>query len=131
MLTSCNGTKNTKEKSTEIDNKFIGEYSIQSVLKKNISNKNLTISFDQNDKAVTGSSGCNTFFGNFIRNGKTITFNKISSTKIYCSDNAVNQLEKEFNSAITSVTTIIKQSYHQIVLGNKEGTEVMILIKEK
>lgn len=53
------------------------------------------ITFDANSKRVSGKSGCNSFFGGFERNSNNLSFKKMGSTLMACSDE-LNKLEHQF-----------------------------------
>jgi len=44
------------------------------------------ISFDSEQKRVSGYAGCNRFFGNYTRAGNDISFSPLASTKMYCQE---------------------------------------------
>lgn len=46
----------------------------------------ITLNFDRDGSRVTGSSGCNEYFGDCLVKGKSITISNIGATKKACAD---------------------------------------------
>ncbi len=57
------------------------------------------VSFDAARKQVTGFAGCNNFFGSYERDGTSLKFGPIGSTRMSCPDLQMN-LETEFFMAL-------------------------------
>lgn len=91
-IVSCGNLNNTEHINT-LDI-ISGTYHITDIAEFNALPENLTIAFDTITNRVSGFSGCNRFFGTFIIEGNTITFNKIASTKMFCKPEA-NQVESQ------------------------------------
>lgn len=81
-----------------------GTYIITALIENQIIETTLSISFDTIKQRVSGFSGCNRFFGNYKIDHKTITFDKIGSTRMLCEENA-NQIEMEFLQSLEKTTT--------------------------
>lgn len=65
----------------------------------------VTIEFNA-DGTATGSGGCNDFNATYtVGAGNSITFGPVASTKKFCSPDAVMNLESEFFTALSSVTS--------------------------
>ncbi len=50
-----------------------------------------TLIFDE-ESGVTGSTGCNNFFGSYSTDGDTIAFSGIGATEMYCADTADQEM---------------------------------------
>lgn len=63
----------------------------------------ITAVFD--GQQVSGSAGCNQYFGSYTREGDTITFGALGSTKMAC-EQGVMQQESDFLAALSKAQTI-------------------------
>ena len=63
------------------------------------------------DGAVSGSSGCNTYTGDFQQNGLELSFGDLASTLMLCQEEGVMEQENAYLQALAKVT-------HYIVDGN-------------
>ena len=64
----------------------------------------LTLNFADND--VSGSGGCNQFFGGYTQSGQQLTFKPLASTKRACLEPALNQQEQDFLTHLGEVTRL-------------------------
>jgi heat shock protein HslJ len=46
--------------------------------------KDIYIQFQENNTSITGFAGCNSYSGVFIAGARTMTFNNVVSTKMFC-----------------------------------------------
>lgn len=58
------------------------------------------IRFDADSSRVSGSGGCNRVAGPFTIDGEAMKFGALISTKMACADQALNQQEVDFLSAL-------------------------------
>lgn len=93
-----------------------GTFKISGIDAKNAT-KDLIITFDEANSKVSGFSGCNTFFGSYIANGNTITFNGLASTRKMCADKNSNLAESKIMAAL-GVTTNLEIKDDKLVLLN-------------
>lgn len=84
------------------------------------------ISFNQNTKQVTGSGGCNNFFGSYSIKNNILQIGPIGSTRKICSKN--NDLEYNFFKALKSADKIITDNYKLILFKN---TKPIATFKQK
>lgn len=63
-----------------------------------------TISIAFTDTQVSGSFGCNSFFGGYTVDGQQITFSQLAQTLMACEDQ-INQQENQLSKALQSVQT--------------------------
>lgn len=61
--------------------------------------------FDADSGRVTGNTGCNLLSGPFTRDGGALAFGPIVTTRRACLDEARNQREREFLSALERTRT--------------------------
>lgn len=65
-----------------VNNPIIGSYSVQSLLSKDISNKDYFISFEE-DK-ISGFMGCNLYSGTYELDNNSIAIGALAATRKYC-----------------------------------------------
>ena len=125
MAESCNSQKESisakevQEKNSSMQEELSGTYMVESIEAAKGFSEKLYISFDASTKAVTGFSGCNTFFGNYTTDGKTITFGPLATSKKYCQEGQ-NNIERQFLDALGKVDSYdIKEGF--IYLSNNNG----------
>lgn len=127
---SCNSAKETlteQKKSMEQFN-LSGTYAINQFESKDVTPKNLTITFNDSTNQVSGFSGCNTFFGNYTVNENTLKFGPIASSKKYCGGERSN-FEKAFLNAISTVNSFVVKNDSITFLN--EDTEVFTATKSE
>lgn len=67
---------------SEVKNPIIGSYSVNSLLSKDISNKDYFISFDEG--TISGFMGCNLYSGSYELNGDSIAIGPLAATRKHC-----------------------------------------------
>ena len=77
--------KNKTQKQTTIDNKW-QIVSIQGIDSLNV---NPTIEFNREEKRISGTAGCNNFFGTYVPANKHLDFSKMGMTRKMCPDMTV------------------------------------------
>ncbi|WP_081956200.1 META domain-containing protein [Jejuia pallidilutea] len=82
-----------------------GTYKINTLKLEEVSVHNITISFNDSMKQVSGFSGCNRFFGSYRLEENSLTFNQLASTKMLCSENK-NKTERKFLKTLEKANTI-------------------------
>ncbi|MES2176634.1 MAG: META domain-containing protein [Gemmatimonadota bacterium] len=60
------------------------------------------IRFSVDSSHVNGNAGCNRFGGSFTREGLSLRFGPMMSTRMACADDALNRQEQAFLSALGS-----------------------------
>jgi putative lipoprotein len=79
------------------------------------------------DGQVSGSGGCNRFFGPVTINGGTISFGALGSTRMMCPPAVMDQ-EQEFFAALAEVRSWrIDDTTGKLALVNEGGTAVLTL----
>lgn len=109
LTASCNSSKesvaaNTIENHNKVQNTSLhsGSYNITQIGTNSTFKPGLTITFDEKSNKVTGFSGCNTFMGSYSTEGKTISFNRIATTKKFCKEE-INTIENHVLKALNEV----------------------------
>ncbi|SFC93127.1 META domain-containing protein [Algibacter pectinivorans] len=96
-----------------------GTYTINTLPEHNNISQELTITFDEATKKVSGHSGCNQFFGTYNVNGTSLTFSQMGSTRKMCDPNA-NALETAMLQSLNQINTYtIKDNVLQLKVDNK------------
>jgi heat shock protein HslJ len=78
----------------------------------------ITAVFD--GQQVTGSAGCNQYFGSYTHDGDTLSFGPLGSTKMACSPELMQQ-ETDFLAALATVQAVVVDGY-QLTLTYPQGT---------
>src|SRR5688572_11037867 len=74
-----------------------------------------TLAFDEQG-AVSGSTGCNTFSGEVAHDGNALSFGPLVTTRMACADPAANAQEEAFLSAMEGVTSYTVDEAGRLVL---------------
>ena len=84
-------------------------------------NSKITIKFDQDE--VTGSGGCNRYFGSYkITNTNSISIGPLASTEMACPD--IMDQETKYLTAIQKINTI-EVTEKQLQLSSNDGKTVL------
>lgn len=67
---------------SEVKNPIIGSYSVNSLLSKDISNKDYFITFEED--RISGFMGCNLYSGTYEVNDSSIAIGALAATRKYC-----------------------------------------------
>lgn len=102
IFMSCNTTKTAGITQEEIT----GSYTVQMLNGNVIKTVVPKFSFDGNEQAINGNTGCNSFFGKFEIKNNSISFEEMGVSEMYCSEEGVMALEREFLDALHQVKTI-------------------------
>jgi heat shock protein HslJ len=106
-LAACSPTGSDGEPEPGVDltdtswvlNEFGAEDSLTAVL------PNTTITLNFTDGQISGTSGCNSYFGDVTVKAETISISQIGSTMMACLDEGVMAQEAEYTAALTEVTS--------------------------
>ena len=69
---------------SEVKNPIIGSYSVNSLLSKDITNKDYFITFEED--RISGFMGCNLYSGSYELNNNAIAIGALAATRKYCQD---------------------------------------------
>jgi heat shock protein HslJ len=122
MTESCNSTQETIDVSAKNGETLSGTYSISQIGDSNSISKELSISFEDSTNKVFGFAGCNTFFGTYSEENRSIIFNDIATTKIYC-QKEINNLESQFMAVLNSANTL---SINENIISLLENETVLL-----
>lgn len=106
-----------------------GEYTIIKLQKEDLTDSKLSISFDSENNKISGNTGCNNYFGSYIKTDNSLTFSKIGQTKKYCADKEVNRKEKLLISTLSQVQKINKSNEIILIGANEEVLMILQLFK--
>lgn len=122
LLNSCGATQDSKsnlnpdmDKATQTLN---GDYKVTLLDNQSITSQEITLTFDDANKRVSGFSGCNNFFGTYNLDNESLTFSNLASTKKFCQEEA-NALEQNYLKALEK-TTNFKVANNTISLLNND-----------
>lgn len=90
-------------------------------------NKKPKIVINSEEGSFSGNAGCNTFFGGFINNGSTISFNRMASTQMFCPDMTT---EKDLMKLLSDGEFSYKTENNELRFMNRDGNTVLILVRE-
>lgn len=66
----------------------------------------ITATFEQEpDGVISGSAGCNRYFGSFKSDSGNITFGTIATTKMFCGGESIMEQEAKYVRALESATS--------------------------
>lgn len=114
------------------DQRFTGNWYIQTINGKNIKDYNLTIDkqpmlqFNAATEKFNGNAGCNTFFGSFEAKGNSISFGKVASTLMMCIDMS---LEKDVFTVLNDANYNWNIENDILTFSDLSGNKVMELKK--
>jgi len=101
LFTSCKSTKDSSYQ--DVKDAFQGSFTIEKMNGKDINDMGLTFIVDLSKNKVSGNSGCNTYSTSFeLSETKIISFGIAMTTKVYCTDNDKNLIEKEYLKTLTN-----------------------------
>ena len=110
ILQCCWGPKEfqlmKKEDNNTVPKVLKGTYQITHLETEDISTHNVTITFNNSTKQVSGFSGCNRFFGSYSIEGNTLKFGDLGSTRMMCEENA-NSVESKFLKTLNKAHVIL------------------------
>jgi len=73
---------------------------------------------------VSGTTGCNQYFGGYTLVGGAIAFSEVGMTRMAC-DDAIGQIEGAFTSALTAATTAAIDAEGRLHLAGTGGEIVL------
>jgi heat shock protein HslJ len=81
-LTACDGSANGLGTNTWV----LESYGDEGNQKAVIEDTEVTAIFDEAESRVSGSAGCNGYFGGYEKKGNQLTFGPLANTEMYCAD---------------------------------------------
>lgn len=82
LTASCNGTK--KAAASSENETLEGTFAIGSLKNKDIGEKELELVFNAENNSFTGTTDCNSIFGEYTLDGNNVTFSPVAATRMYC-----------------------------------------------
>lgn len=74
---------------------------------------------------VSGTGGCNRFFGTYTLTGSKLSVGPLASTRMLCAPN-IMKAERQFHAKLEGAVTF-KRSKGELSLFDKDGTRLMVL----
>ena len=92
--------------SASADSVLVGDWVLVSIPGRTFNvppgSKPATLSFAEAEKRASGDASCNRYSGPYTKNGDSLTFGALVSTKRACADQALNDRESAFLSALSN-----------------------------
>ncbi len=82
MISSCDQTQKVIKTAENVN--LNGNYTVLKAHNKDLSEKQLTLTFDALNKSMSAQTECNQIFGSYEVNMLSITFGPIAATRMYC-----------------------------------------------
>ncbi|MBX2829298.1 MAG: META domain-containing protein [Flavobacteriaceae bacterium] len=128
-IISCDATK-SNGKATKVNMKELtGNFKITSLNGTDTSKDKLTFEM-MTPGAISGSAGCNGYFGNISFEGEGMSISKVGSTKKLCPDSSVMKREKELLNTLPLAVKGEMQSSGEVHLKDSENNTLIVLQKE-
>ncbi len=122
FITSCNSSKSVSTTASELN----GSYHIVTLLKENVIDKSMTISFDAATHIASGKSACNTYSCSYSNDKNVISFTTQTTTKRYCPDTM--KYEQSFLSSLSEVTAM---EVNSDIISFKNSNDIIIITAKK
>ncbi|WGK65439.1 META domain-containing protein [Croceiramulus getboli] len=81
-----------------------GVYTLASFESKSMTDQDLSLTINSENKTLGGSVGCNSFTSDYTLDGNQVSFSAPLSTKMYCPE--TSKREREFFDMLTTVTRV-------------------------
>ncbi|WP_223032545.1 META domain-containing protein [Hanstruepera marina] len=127
-MTTCGNSKSATTVDKQSQKALNGEFSINQINGSKISLEDLTISFNDSLKTVSGYSGCNRFSGTYETIGNTLKIGPLASTKMACTPDR-NAVESQFLSLLNEINTY-EYLDGKLILKTGDKTVITALVKE-
>ena len=113
-LTACEGEIAAIENTTWV----LSRYGTQEVnLQAVIEGTEITATFNSKDNQVTGSAGCNTYFGDYQINKKELSISMLAWTEMACLEpEGVMEQEQQYLSALQSAESYTIEESELIIV---------------
>ena len=122
LLKSCGNAKDITIMQENNEDQSIENITGNYLVTKLGANDNLshvpTLEFDESTNRIFGFAGCNRFFGSYKREGNSITFSQLGSTKMMCNEEA-NTIENTFLNILNETNQIAIEDGNVILLKNE------------
>ncbi|PNQ74984.1 hypothetical protein C1T31_02280 [Hanstruepera neustonica] len=120
-ISACGHSKNVTTMDKDSQKTLNGQFMIHQMNGSKLPLTDLTITFNDSIKAISGYSGCNRFSGSYETEGNMLKIGPLASTKMACSNDR-NAVETEFLRLLGLVNSF-ENSNGQLIL-KTDNTEV-------
>jgi len=121
-FSSCDETKKVIDVAGTVQ--LSGNYTITNVDGVTIPANDLTLTLAALDKSARGTTGCNSFIGNYTLDLYTINFGEMAVTERYCDESVMN-VEKAYLRALSTAGSYSLQN-NTLTLFSKNDRSVLI-----
>lgn len=131
LLGAANGCGSQNLSSEEMQARMqsmSGTYQVQDTEKMNTMDRDVHITFSGAENSISGNTGCNKFFGSFSVDGKSLQFEDMGQTKMYCEE--YMEVERAFNNNIGRVSQYSFED-DKVLLKDEEGNTLLELKKKQ
>jgi len=126
LFTGCDETKRVIDVAGSVQ--LSGAYTVTNLNASKMTTGDLTLNFTALDKSVNGSTGCNTFFGNYTIDYPSLVMGELAVTKKACSTGAMTA-ESNYLAALNNVGSYGLQN-GVLTLYSKGDRSVLITAKK-
>jgi heat shock protein HslJ len=127
-LVSCDETKKVIDVAGTVQ--LSGAYKVSSVNDTAVSENAPTFNFYALDKTIKGSTGCNSFFGDYTLDLYAISFSDIGSTEIAC-DPPIMDVENSFLNALRNAGSYDLENSVLTIYSKSDRSVLMVAIKDR
>lgn len=125
IINACSSSKASFSTTTE--NKVpSGKYTVSQINDLSGFSEDLLVTFNDNQKTISGFSGCNTFTGNYTLENNIIKISELISTEKACLEDSKNIAEKQFLLALQQANAFRVDDGH-IILTSKNKTPLLTM----
>jgi heat shock protein HslJ len=132
-MISCANSKNTNNMDKQYDHVLNGDYTIQLVNGSKNKTEELTLTFNDSLKTVSGYSGCNRFNGKYEITENNIKIGPLASTRMLCQEDK-NKIESTILKALYETTNFVldegvlflKKNDKTLIEAKKQESNIMI-----
>jgi len=93
-----------------------------------LNNTEVSLRFE-NESRITGSAGCNSYFGQYSISGNTLAVSQLGSTEMYCTEPGVMDQESRYLTVLGSVAAFTLEN-DQLALSDASGQEILQFARE-
>ena len=88
------GEEQKKESVLKNSNWILSDWVADSISILTISEKPITLDIDLDNEKLSGSAGCNQYFGNYTLDNETLKAGPMGSTMMYCTEEIMKQEQR-------------------------------------
>ena len=115
MLTACGGTTPLEDKEWILES-----HNDNGNVREVLNGSEITATFDSAEKVVSGTAGCNHYFGDYEVDGNRLSLSSVGSTEMACMEpqGVMEQEQRYLNTLLAAESYQISGEQLQITAGN-------------